>query len=91
MNNNSSTLSNADETLTMMEFAVHGVGVSCIAAAGIFCNALCLLVLCRPSLKKGHGSVNVILISMAAIDIMVSQKLQQLFIEQFNIVDISKC
>jgi len=68
-------LSDVDKTLAVLEFAVQGVGVSFVAGAGIFCNALCLLVLCQPNLKKGHGSVNIILISMAVIDILVSQKL----------------
>jgi len=63
-----------DNTSTILEFAIQGVGVLSVATAGIVSNLLCLLVLSQPTLKRGHGSVNFILMSLAAIDILVKQK-----------------
>ena len=38
-----------------------------VFSTGLISNIICLVTLCRPSLKKGQGSVNIILVSMAAI------------------------
>jgi len=35
--------------------------------AGLISNIICLVTLCRPGLRQGQGSVNIILASMAAI------------------------
>ena len=54
------------------EFVVHGVLITSVSILGLLANTICLLVMSRPSLKKGQcSSVNALLTSMAAVDIIV--------------------
>ena len=54
------------------EFIIHGVLVTGVSCVGLLANVVCLLVMCRPALRRGRGSsVNVVLTSMAAVDIIV--------------------
>jgi len=46
------------------EFVVHGLLLTSIGIAGLFANIICLIVLCQPSLRRGQGSVNVILVNV---------------------------
>ena len=56
----------------VFEFAVQGVSLTAVSILGLCANCICLLVMSRPSMKKGQGSsMNALLISMAAVDIIV--------------------
>ena len=56
----------------VFEFAVHGVSITAVSVLGLCANCICLLVMSRPSLKKGQcSSINALLTSMAAVDIIV--------------------
>ena len=56
----------------VFEFAVQGVSLTAVSILGLCANFICLLVMSRPSMKKGQGSsMNALLISMAAVDIIV--------------------
>ena len=57
---------------TWNEFIIHGVLITTVCCVGLLANLICLLVMCRPALQRGRGSsVNVVLTSMAAVDIIV--------------------
>ena len=49
------------------EFVVHGLLLTSIGIAGLFANIICLIILCQPSLRRGQGSVNVILVNFIEI------------------------
>ena len=54
------------------EFVVQGISLTSVSIMGLMANAVCLLVMSRPALKKGQcSSVNALLSSMAAVDIIV--------------------
>ena len=54
------------------EFIIHGVLITVVCCVGLLANVICLLVMSRPALRRGRGSsVNVVLTSMAAVDIIV--------------------
>ena len=54
------------------EFIVHGILISSVCVIGFLTNVICLLVMCRKALNRGRGSsVNVVLTSMAGVDIVV--------------------
>ena len=56
----------------VFEFAVQGVSITAVSILGLCANCICLLVMSRPSLKKGQcSSINALLTSMAAVDIIV--------------------
>ena len=56
----------------IFEFAVQGVSITAVSILGLCANCICLLVMSRPSLKKGQcSSINALLTSMAAVDIIV--------------------
>ena len=56
----------------LFEFAVQGISLTSVSILGLFANSICLLVMSRPSLKKGQcSSVTALLTSMAAVDIIV--------------------
>ena len=56
----------------VLEFAVQGISITSVSVLGLFANSICLLVMSRPALKKGQcSSVNALLSSMAAVDIIV--------------------
>ena len=56
----------------LFEFAVQGVSITAVSILGVSANCICLLVMSRPSLKKGQcSSINALLTSMAAVDIIV--------------------
>ena len=56
----------------LFEFAVQGVSITAVSILGVAANCICLLVMSRPSLKKGQcSSINALLTSMAAVDIIV--------------------
>jgi hypothetical protein len=44
------------------EFIVHGLLLTSVGIAGLFANIICLIILCQPSLRRGQGSVNLILV-----------------------------
>lgn len=49
------------------EFIVHGLLLTSVGIAGLFANIICLIILCQPSLRRGQGSVNVILVSQLSM------------------------
>ena len=54
------------------EFIVQGISLTSVSCLGLMANSICLLVMSRPSLKKGQcSSVTALLTSMAAVDIIV--------------------
>ena len=54
------------------EFVVQGISLTSVSIMGLMANSVCLLVMSRPALKKGQcSSVNALLSSMAAVDIIV--------------------
>ena len=54
------------------EFVVQGISLTSVSVLGLMANSVCLLVMSRPALKKGQcSSVNALLTSMAAVDIIV--------------------
>ena len=54
------------------EFVVQGISLTSVSIMGLVANSVCLLVMSRPALKKGQcSSVNALLSSMAAVDIIV--------------------
>ena len=54
------------------EFVVQGLSLTSVSIMGLMANIVCLLVMSRPALKKGQcSSVNALLTSMAAVDIIV--------------------
>lgn len=54
------------------EFVVHGILITSTSFVGFLCNIVCLIVMSQPGLNRGRGSsVNVVLTSMAGIDIVV--------------------
>ena len=54
------------------EFVVHGVLITVFGVLGVLANAICLVVMSRPALKRGRcSSVNALLTSMAAVDVIV--------------------
>ena len=56
----------------VFEFAVQGVSITVVSILGLCANCICLLVMSRPYLKKGQcSSMNALLTSMAAVDIIV--------------------
>ena len=56
----------------VFEFAVQGISITSVSILGLFANSICLLVMSRSALKKGQcSSVNALLTSMAAVDIIV--------------------
>ena len=58
--------------LEVFEFAVQGIAITSVSILGLFANSICLLVMSRPALKKGQcSSVNALLTSMAAVDMIV--------------------
>ncbi len=52
----------AGEVGVEFEFVVHGLLLTSVGIAGLFANIVCLIILCQPSLRRGQGSVNVILV-----------------------------
>jgi len=56
----------------VFEFAVQGISITSVSILGLFANSICLLVMSRSALKKGQcSSVNALLTSMAAVDVIV--------------------
>ena len=54
------------------EFGVQGISLTTVCILGLCANCICLVVMSRPALKKGQcSSVNALLTSMAAVDIIV--------------------
>ena len=54
------------------EYAVQGLSLTLMSILGLVANTICLIVMTRPALKKGQcSSVNALLTSMAAVDIIV--------------------
>ena len=54
------------------EFIIHGVLITLVCCVGLVANVVCLLVMSRPTLRRGRGSsVNIVLTGMAAVDIVV--------------------
>ena len=54
------------------EFVVQGISLTTVCILGLCANCICLIVMSRPALKKGQcSSVNALLTSMAAVDIIV--------------------
>ena len=52
----------SEEVAVEFEFIVHGLLLTSVGIAGLFANIICLIILCQPSLRRGQGSVNVILV-----------------------------
>ena len=52
----------SEEVAVEFEFVVHGLLLTSVGIAGLFANIICLIILCQPSLRRGQGSVNVILV-----------------------------
>ena len=57
----------AGEVGVEFEFVVHGLLLTSVGIAGLFANIVCLIILCQPSLRRGQGSVNVILVRKSQI------------------------
>ena len=56
----------------IFEFVVQGVLITSVSILGLLANTICLLVMSQPALKKGQcSSVNALLTSMAAVDIIL--------------------
>ena len=54
------------------EFAVQGISITSVCILGLLANLICLFVMSRPAMKKGHcSSVNALLSSMAGVDMVV--------------------
>ena len=56
----------------IFEFAVQGISITMVSILGLCANIICLIVMNRPSLKTGQcSSINALLTSMAAVDIIL--------------------
>ena len=54
------------------EFIVQGILITCVCGLGLLANAICIIVMNRPALKKGRcASVSALLIAMAGVDVIL--------------------
>ena len=54
------------------EFIVQGILITCVCGLGLLANAICIIVMNRPALKKGRcASVSALLTAMAGVDVIL--------------------